>query len=174
MFLPLLLWLRSTQKGSAGAQPLPVSIRPQWWSWHKTCPGNAQCAVRVGASWGADGRAEAAAYPTKTPSGHSFELSPVKRGKIGDCVAPLSPRLSHHIFRMHFVRPVSLVSGGFVSRRQAQPFLCTPSGFYLPRVFPSHFRKYKMQCLGIFMKALKQSLLRLASFCNGCWWCFTL
>lgn len=116
--------------------------------------------MRVGASRGADERAEADAYPAKTPSGRSFERSPVKRGKIGDCVAPLFPRLSHHIFRMHFVLPVSLVSGGFVSRRQAQPFPCTPSGFYLPRVFPSHLRKYKMQRLGIFMKALKQSLFK--------------
>ena len=65
-------------------------------------PGNAQCAVHVDASWGADEWKEAAAYPAKTPSGHSFECSPVKRGKIWDCVASLFPHLSCQIFKNAF------------------------------------------------------------------------
>lgn len=87
---------------------------------------------------------------------------------------PFSPTSPTKFSKMHFVLSVSVVSGGFVSRRQAQPFQCTLSGFYLPCVFPSHLRKYKMCCFRIFVKALKQNLLRLASSANACWWCFAL
>ena len=134
----------------------------RWWSWHKMCPGTTQCAVHVGISPRAEEWKEAAAYPAKTPPGHSFECSPVKRGKIWDCVAPLSLHVSCQILKNVFC---SVSQCGFWWIHLKEPFQDTLSGFYLPRVFFSHLRKYKM-CFGIFVKALKQNLLRLAFFCK--------
>lgn len=90
--------------------------------------------------------------PCKTPSGHSFERSPVKQGKIWGCVAPLFHHLSCQIFKNAFCSVSRWVSGGFVSRKQAQPFQGTLSGFYLPCIFPSHLRKCKMWYLGFSWK----------------------
>ena len=61
----------------------------------------------------------------------------------------------------------SVVSGGFISRIQAQLFQFALANICLA-FFPSHLQKYKMCCLRIGIKALKQKLLDWLPPAHGC------